>query len=252
MAELSVQIGANITELLKKLKLTEKELKDLEKLSKKSASGFGKAFAGAPKATDQYKKATVNALPATQEFSRVIQDAPFGIQGVGNNIQQLTANFGHLSKQAGGSTKALKAMLSSLAGPAGMLLAVSAVTSLLTVYSDEISEAFGSTNKLSKATAEFAGEAQSEIIALKQLVEIATDENNSKKVRQGAIDGINKNYSKYLGNLDLESIKTDQVKTSIDKLTSSLITQAKIKGIASIIEEESKSNAEAELAMFGT
>ena len=34
------------------------------------------------------------AVPAMNEFSRVIQDMPYGMQGVANNIQQMTVQFG--------------------------------------------------------------------------------------------------------------------------------------------------------------
>lgn len=86
-------------------------------------------------------KSAANAVPAMTEFSRVIQDAPFGIQGVANNIQQLTSQFGHLTTKLGGSKAALKAMLSTLAGPTGILLAVSVVTSLLVSFGDQLFKA---------------------------------------------------------------------------------------------------------------
>ena len=79
-----------------------------------------------------------NAVPSLTSFSQVIQDAPYGIQGVANNITQLTSQFGYLSQSTGGAGNALKAMASSLAGPAGILLAVSVVTSLLVSFGDEL------------------------------------------------------------------------------------------------------------------
>ena len=219
--------------LRKELSKLKREQKDLASVNGKTGSSFGNV-----------KKNVTNTTPTLLEFNRVIQDAPFGIQGVANNITQLTQNFGQLQKSAGGTLPALKALASGFAGPAGILFAVSAVTSILVSYGDEILGAISGTNKLAKASAEYVGEAQSEIIALNQLVEIASDETKSKKVRQGAIDEINSKYSKYLGNLDLESIKTDKVRASIDALSKSLIQQAKIKGIADIISEQTKDDAE--------
>jgi len=237
MTQLEVQLTASIKDLESKLKQAEKLQQKygatVERESNKAAKGFAKTGKGA-----------ANALPATQEFSRVIQDLPFGIQGVGNNLQQLTANFGNLSTRVGGSKAAISAMISSLSGPAGMLLAVSAVTSLLTVYSDEIAEAFGSTNELAKATAEFTASAQSEITTLRNLVDISRNENLSKKVRLGAIERLNDKYSQYLGNLDLESVRTDSVKASVDALTTSLLKQAQVRGVQALIEEKFKDSSE--------
>src|SRR5699024_1804650 len=79
-----------------------------------------------------------NAVPAMQSFSQVIQDAPYGIQGVANNIQQLTAQFGYLSAQSGGTKAALKGMLARLTGPAGIVLAVSALTTAFVAFVDDL------------------------------------------------------------------------------------------------------------------
>jgi hypothetical protein len=89
-----------------------------------------------------------NGIPAMTSFSQVIQDAPYGMRGMANNIQQMTMQFGYLSKSAGGAKGALKAMISSLAGPAGVLLAVSAVTTILVSYGDEL---FKSRNEVDKS-----------------------------------------------------------------------------------------------------
>lgn len=75
-------------------------------------------------------------------LGRVIQDAPFGILGVANNIDPLVNSFQNLGKEAGGSGKALKAMLAGLTGPAGLAIGVSAVTSLMIAYGDDILEFF--------------------------------------------------------------------------------------------------------------
>ena len=81
---------------------------------------------------------TANALPALTNFGRVIQDAPFGILGVANNIDPLVTSFQSLQKQTGSTTKALGAMLGSLAGPAGIGIGISIVTSLMISFGDEI------------------------------------------------------------------------------------------------------------------
>jgi len=105
------QFADQTSKLERKLNVNQKALRGMQMQSK----GLGSTL-------------SANAIPATQEFSRIIQDAPYGIQGVANNIQQLTAQFGYLSAKSGGAKNALKAMIGSLWGPAGILLAVSAVT----------------------------------------------------------------------------------------------------------------------------
>ena len=237
MTELEVQLTANTKDLEAQLKKVEKAVSKfgdrIDKEGEKASKGFVKTGRGA-----------ANALPSVQEFSRVIQDAPFGIQGVGNNLQQLTANFGNLSRSAGGTIPALRAMLGALSGPAGILLAVSAITSLLTVFADKLKIVGGLSSQLAKATAEYVASAQSEVTVLENLVSVASDENQSKKVRLGAIERINEKYSKYLGNLDLESVKTDGVKSSVDALTKSMLKQAQVRGVQALIEEKFKDSSE--------
>lgn len=217
-----------------------KELSLLQRDQKGLLSSTG----GVSKSFNNLNKSTANAVPTLTSFSQVIQDAPYGIRGVANNITQLTSQFGYLQKSAGGTGAALKGMLGTLAGPAGILLAVSAVTSLMVAYGDKLTFNTSATNKLAKATKEYLGDALAEGVALKQLVEIAKDETNSKIIRQKAIEEINNKYSKYLGNLDLESVKTDAVTTSVRNLTAALIQKAKVQGLEALITEKTADKAE--------
>lgn len=85
----------------------------------------------ASKSLDKQKTSTVNASGAVISFGRIIQDAPFGIIGVANNITMLSEQFVSLKAQAGGTSQALKAMMSGVMGPMGFTLAISAITTAL-------------------------------------------------------------------------------------------------------------------------
>ncbi len=109
--------------------ITQKEYSSAMSKLEKSKNSYAKSISNATTGVNKLSKATkANAIPATQELSRVIQDMPYGMQGVANNIQQLTSQMGYLSAKSGGFKNALKAMASSLIGPAGILMAVSLVT----------------------------------------------------------------------------------------------------------------------------
>ena len=238
MAELSVALSARVKKFLKELDKAEKGLIGVEKQAQDTKKTTTNVVP--PKAASQvqkFTKSTANATPAMLEFNRTIQDAPFGIQGVANNIQQLTANFGNLSRNAGGPINALKAMAGTLLGPQGILLGVSLVTAGLVAFGDKISLASSLTDKLAKSTAKFVAEANTEIATLQTLFKIAKDETQSKKVRLGAIDDLNEKYGEYLGNLDLENIKTKEIKASVDALTASLLKQAAVKGLEARLAE---------------
>lgn len=149
MAELSINITARLRNALTELNKLDRELKQSEVQAEKTSQSVRKI--GNQRATREiarFGKTAANAAPAVQEFSRVIQDAPFGIQGVANNIQQLTANFGNLSRSAGGSVAALRLMLGALTGPSGILLAVSIVTAAMVQFGGSIGKAAKEGDKL--------------------------------------------------------------------------------------------------------
>jgi hypothetical protein len=89
----------------------------------------------------------LNKLPsasgaATQSLvnlSRVAQDAPYGFIGIANNINPLLESFQRLSEQSKkAGTSLSKELVGALTGPAGLGLAVGAVSSLLVVFGDDI------------------------------------------------------------------------------------------------------------------
>jgi hypothetical protein len=82
-------------------------------------------------------------------FSRIAQDAPYGIMGIANNLNPMVESFQRLAKTEGGTKKALQAMAAGLIGPAGVGVAIGVVSSLAVTFSKEIAEFFkGPTSEL--------------------------------------------------------------------------------------------------------
>jgi hypothetical protein len=133
-------------------------------LSKKLPAASAKAAAG----LNSLNKAAVNANPALQNFGRVIQDAPFGILGIANNIDPLVESFQRLKTQSGSTSGALKALLAGLTGPAGIAIGISAVTSALIAFGPAISDAISGITAYEKALNE-AGAAGSEAFKKAQI-----------------------------------------------------------------------------------
>ncbi len=270
MADLSVELSAEIVALDKALDKAKASFKDYEKAAEKASEAgdelpkgletslkklrleikrLEKELAGVSKgkAKDPFKpvkKSALNATPSLLEFNRTIQDAPFGILGVSNNIQQLTGNFGALSQRAGGTTAALKAMLAGLAGPQGVLLAVSAITSLLLVFRDRLKFATSQVAELTEATKGFVASAKLEINSINTLIGIASNAANSYLVRSGALKELNDKYPEYLENLKLEETNSDFANTAVAKLNRSILQGAKVRGVQKAIEEILAKNSE--------
>ena len=141
MAELSVEISAKIDKLEKQLAKAKGEFKSLENSAAKTNSKLGKSSASASKGINKLGKSAINGSSAMTAFSRTVQDAPFGIMGVSNNITNLTEQFGYLKNKTGSAGGALKAMLRDLKGFGGITLVISLVTSALLMFGDGLFKA---------------------------------------------------------------------------------------------------------------
>jgi hypothetical protein len=99
-------------------------------------NSLGKSFANTSTASfDKFRVSAGAASGSAIAFNRIIQDAPFGIIGVGNNIQQFAEQLTALKATTGSTGAAVKSFFTSLISPANLaILAVSAVTAALTAY----------------------------------------------------------------------------------------------------------------------
>ena len=214
------------------------------------SSGMGKLTKGA-----------ANGSSAMTAFSRTIQDAPFGIMGVSNNITNLTEQFGYLKARTGSAGGALKAMLKDLTGFGGITLAISVVTSLLLIFGDKLfktkdkakalkEEQEKLTNSLNdyvdgleavqQAGLKGAKSAQKEAISLRLLKTQAENTNLSIKDRISAVDELQKMYPSYLGNVSKEKILNGEVASTFDTLTISILKRAKATAALNLIVQNSE------------
>ena len=154
MADLQVRVAADVASAISALQKLEKEL-DRAKLGAERA---GRSTDNVSKALSRLPNVTGQATSTLTNFSRVVQDAPFGLIGIANNIDPLITSFQQLKSSTGSTGDAFKILLSQLSGPAGIALAVSTVTSLLITFGDKI---FGSGKAANAASQENDKYAQS-------------------------------------------------------------------------------------------
>lgn len=81
------------------------------------------------KASQSFSSSAGVSGAAVTEFGRVIGDAPFGLIGVSNNIQQLSQQLVDLKNKSGGVKEAFNSFKATLMGPAGLVVLVNIVTS---------------------------------------------------------------------------------------------------------------------------
>jgi hypothetical protein len=206
-------------------------------------NALGKSFANT--STQSFDKFRVSAGAASGSaiaFNRIIQDAPFGIIGVGNNIQQFAEQLSALKTTTGSTGAALKSFFTSLISPANLaILAISALTSAFTAYqlgafdslfaTDSLSK---SLDKLNESTKSATANAGVELIKLENLKSVIEDETLSRDKRLKAVNQLIETYPKLFTLADREKLLNGDLVTSYEILTKAIIAKAK----ASIGEQE--------------
>lgn len=201
-------------------------------------------------------KATSQFNVVGLDFARVIQDAPFGIIGVGNNITQLAQSFSGLGKEGDSLSSKFKLALGQIFSSSNaLILGVSLLTTALTFLSqkgffdsekaaksltDRLRDYEETLGSVAKATLKGIQNSETELQKFKALVAQAENVNASDKNRLAAVNELQKQYPEYLGNLTKEQILTGQVGDSYDALTKQIIANAKAKAFSDEITQNSK------------
>jgi hypothetical protein len=273
---LQVEVGADISEL--KDKLAEAQLA-LEKLRKQKAtdiklgldvsnlqkqineakaniSGLSKEVNRSASAMDNHSKATANGGNTLMQFSRIAQDAPFGIMGIGNNLTATAESFAHLSKTSGGAGNALKAVASSIMGTGGILLAVSLVTSALTYMSQKgitVSDVFkkltGDFDEYAAALKAATDAAYTDDSVISAVSNVESLRNELQLAKDGFIDKekVVKHYNETMGKTAGVVSNLDEVEKQLVKNGDAYVKMMLYKAAANFaLEEAAKSALKAE------
>lgn len=152
----SVGIGADITLLQTELQKAQNLLAKFESAAKKATNigeinylngqitGLNNTISNLNNEMNKAGRPIGDATQSLINFSRIAQDAPYGIQGVANNLNPMVESFQRLAATEGGVKNALKAMVAGLTGPAGIGIAVGVISSLAVTFSKQLSEMFAS------------------------------------------------------------------------------------------------------------
>lgn len=177
---------------------------------------------------------------ATAEFGRLISDLPFGLMAVTNNISQLGNMFALLVSSAGGVRKAFGVFLSTLMGPAGVLVAFQALVAILPKLVEMLKGTEAMTEKLTKAQGSAAGELKAVRDALRLNMLSFSDASN-------LINDLNSKYADL--NLSLgENVQlTDDSKDSLDELIESMEKAARAKAAMTLVSDLYQEQLEQEI-----
>jgi hypothetical protein len=229
---IEVEIGANVVGLTTGVNTATGQLDKLGKAAQTTAPQVQKLT----QATQGYNSVGI-------DFARIVQDAPFGIIGVGNNITQLAGSFQVLKNQTGSTSAALKQAFASIFSSGNaLILGISVLTTAFTILqqkgffkSEEDAKSLDETLKayqetltgVAAATLKGAQEAQKELAVLKSLELQATNTAVSTDKRLAAVNELQKLYPDYFGNLTKEQILNGQVGDAYIKVAANLLAKAK-------------------------
>lgn len=219
-----------------------------------------------------YVKGQANANGVAMEFTRIIQDAPFGIMGIGNNIQQLTSNFGYYTDKLKEtaleqgkvltSMQVFKGVASSFLTTGNLIsLAVAGITSALTYYTmwqqksnkateeatkarksakDSLDAYVESMSSMTGALLKGEQSAEKELIRLNILNDTYKNSNASVQQRKNSYNEMISMYEKYFGKLTEEQKKVFDLGKHYDQLTNAIIKTAKARALEDEMVENAK------------
>jgi len=202
---------------------------------------LNKSLKTLPNASGQATQSLVN-------FGRVVQDAPFGIIGIANNIDPLIQSFNALKATTGSTSAALSALGSTLIGPAGIAIAVSTITSLLVVFAQKKQQAATAAKNLKDNTKDLkdeldqiAGSLSKEYQKVTQLVSALETQSLSRQQQKSALKELNTIAPEYFGNLDKEKGLVDKLSTAYFLYSNAIINvfraKAREKELSKISDE---------------
>jgi hypothetical protein len=246
--DLNIKIGANVTDLQSQLQKAENLLRQFEAALKKatnvgeinylnnSIKNLNTTISTLGQQMNKVGKPAGDATQSLINFSRIAQDAPYGIMGIANNLNPMLESFQQLAKTEGGTKKALSAMVEGLAGPAGIGVALGLASSLAVVFQKQITEAFaGPAEKLKDLREELkklndeiyrmAGSAQASQTLGTELVGRITNQNLSVSQRENALKKFKELYSK---NKEIQALEIKDLKNYNAQFLQSLNNKAAV------------------------
>lgn len=193
----------------REIQLVNANLDQTAQAADKAAQSLGNVGKAAGTAGNNVKKSNMQWT----NLSLIIQDLPYGLRGIQNNLPALAAGMG------------------------GVYFAISAVVAVLTAM-DMGLISFGSKIKLNTDyNKEFATSLAEQKVKLDSLYGIATNVNRSMEDRVTAAKKLKDEYPKLLSNFSAEEIAAGKAVNAYNKLSEAVIKYAKAEASQTAIKE---------------
>jgi hypothetical protein len=240
MAEMQIKIAADVSSAVSGLDKLGRELDQ----TGKDAVQLGNAVENASQKIRTLPNVTGQATSTLTNFSRVVQDAPFGLIGIANNIDPLISSFNQLKATTGTTGGAFRALVGQLAGPAGIALAVSTVTSLLITFGDRLFSSTQSAKQLAEASKKVADEQRaifegiaSERVEIDKLIIALNSENTTRGQKEAILKKLRAINPQYFGDLKNEEGLVNSLSIAYQKYTASLVARSEVAILTKELED---------------
>lgn len=187
---------------------------------------LGNAFRTLPNVSNQ-------ATNALGNLSRIAQDAPYGFMAISNNLNPMLESFQRLKAESGSTGAALKAMAQGLIGPAGIGLALGAVSSLIVAFGPKIASFISGTKKATEEEDKFAislrnarAQATETGVRLQAYLTLSENLSVSEERRAEAFKAVVTELSKVNSAYASTITNVDQARKAVDLYTQALVNQA--------------------------
>lgn len=245
----------SVARLNAELERTQQELKRIQALGRSVATPVVKSF-------DNLKRSAGAATGAAIAFSRIIQDAPFGIIGVANNIQSFGEQFAALGGKATTAGQKLSQFFTALIQPANLaILAVSALTAAYQAYSlglfdaeeetkdlrteseklnDSLESITKNLNAVDSARLQANKSAANELAELELLNSALNNTGKSEKERILVYEKLLEKYPKIIGNITQEKALTEGLGDAYNLLIISIKERASLEAFTDAFVDAEK------------
>lgn len=267
--QLMIELGLDATKVTKSLSQLKTQLKALENqraLTKTEADldivnrkiGLVKSEMAKMQnfGFDSLQNSSKQARTAVSSLSIAIQDLPFGFIGIQNNLPGVIQGFGNLASESKNLKDFSSTLLSQLTGPAGLFLAFSAITSIVTVAVQKygslggaIDALLGRQSTLNTEIAKFNEEyekfaknqltvarltqntvasQQGQITVVQALAKKASDLTLTQQEQKNVIEELKNINQDFFGNLKAGKSTIDEIQAATNKYLKVLIAKSKI------------------------
>jgi hypothetical protein len=207
--------------------------------------------ASASRQIQDFSKKSTNALTS---LSLALQDLPFGFIGIQNNLPGIIKGFQDMGEEAKNGASVLSQLKGALIGPAGLYLAFSAVTAIVTKITLEYgslgaaldalftkqtkfnevivraNEALKEYNKSIISNNEITGQASAsqngQVLTARALLGTILDLSKTEAERKNALERLKKLDEERFKNFDIEKGKINGLEEAVASYTRALIAQS--------------------------